>query len=107
VAALLSGRDAPLACEELALRSRADLGHDRPREAALQARAALDAALGELAAWGMEARLDELAGLRDGVADAAEAAIRGALEPSHLTTVAAAVERIEAALRARLARIRL
>ncbi len=66
VAALLGGRDAPLACEELVLRARGDLAHGRPREAALQLRVALDAALAELAAWrevgDLAARLDELAG---------------------------------------------
>ncbi len=41
---------AALACEELALRARLDLDHDRAREAALQLLVALDAALAELAA---------------------------------------------------------
>jgi hypothetical protein len=36
LAALLSARDAALACEELALRARADLDHGREREAAIQ-----------------------------------------------------------------------
>ena len=36
LAALLGGRDAALACEELALRARGDLDHGRAREAALQ-----------------------------------------------------------------------
>ena len=51
VAALLSGRDAALACEELALRARGDLDHGRPREAALQLAIAVDAALAELEVW--------------------------------------------------------
>ena len=38
LAALLGGRDAALACEELALRARGDLDHGRAREAALQTR---------------------------------------------------------------------
>lgn len=106
LAALLGGRDAALACEELVLRARGDLDHDRPREAALQASIALEAALAELAAWrdagDMAARLDELAGHRERVATAAGAAARGALEPDAIAAVGAAVERLEAALRARL-----
>jgi hypothetical protein len=83
--ALLAGRDAPLACEELALRARADLDHGRDREAAMQLAAALDAALAELASWREErdlaARLDELAGCREAVHAAARAAREGGLEP--------------------------
>ena len=48
LAALLGGRDAALACEELTLRARGDLDHGRPREAALQLAIALDAGLAEL-----------------------------------------------------------
>ncbi|HEY6396474.1 MAG TPA: hypothetical protein VIX82_03365, partial [Solirubrobacteraceae bacterium] len=47
-AAILTGRDRPLACEELALRARLDIEERRPREAAMQALGALDAALTEL-----------------------------------------------------------
>ena len=47
-AALLGGRESPLAAEELVLRARADLDAGRPREAALQARVALEALLAEL-----------------------------------------------------------
>ena len=65
LAALLSGRDAALACEELTLRARADFDRGRSREAALQLEAALSAALSELAGWvshgDIAARLDELA----------------------------------------------
>ncbi|HET9739992.1 MAG TPA: hypothetical protein VFP78_17885 [Solirubrobacteraceae bacterium] len=104
VAALLGGRDAPLACEELVLRARGDLTHGRPREAALQLAVALEAALAELAAWrevgDMAARLDELAGLREAVEAAAQAALEGAVEPG---AVEAPLARVEAALRARLA----
>ena len=41
LAALMAGRDAALACEELALRARADLDAGRDREAAIQLEAAL------------------------------------------------------------------
>ncbi len=50
LAALLTGRERALACEELALRARLDLDERRDREAALQVLIALDAALAELAA---------------------------------------------------------
>ena len=64
LAALLAGRDAALACEELTVRARADLDAGRHREAALQLGIALEAALRELAPWApradLHARLDEL-----------------------------------------------
>jgi hypothetical protein len=104
VAALLGGRDAPLACEELVLRARGDLDHGRPREAALQLRVALDAALAELAAWrevgDLAARLDELAGLAEAVEAVGRAALAGPVEP---VAVEGPLARLEAALRARLA----
>ncbi len=103
--ALLSGRDAALACEELALRARADLDHDRPREAALQLEAALSAALAELAGWrergDLDRRLAELSGYAAPVAAAAAAAREGRLDPAGVETVSAALARLEAALRAR------
>ena len=80
-AALLSGRDAALACELLALRARLDLEQGRDREAALQLEAALGAGLAELEGWreldGMAERLEELAGFADAVGAAAHAARRG------------------------------
>ena len=110
VAALLTGRDVTLACEELALRARLDLDQGRQREAALQARVALDAALAELESWrdeaGLEARLEELRERRGAVAAAAEAALQGGLEPAAVTAVDAALGRLEAALRARSATLR-
>jgi hypothetical protein len=105
VAALLSGRDVALACELLALRARADLDQGRDREAALQLEAALAAARAELASWrelhGMAERLEELGSLSDGVAGAAAAARAGTLDEAGRSAVAAALERLEAALRAR------
>src|SRR5262249_29932864 len=81
LAALLAGRDVALACEELTLRARLDVDEGREREAALQLRAALEAALAELASWsdvsGIAARLDELRGLVPGVEAAARAALEG------------------------------
>jgi hypothetical protein len=105
LAALLAGRDAPLACEELALRARADLDHDRPREAALQLEASLTSALAELAGWREQGdlgrRLEELRGYAEPVAAAASAAREGRLDPAGVETVTAALARLEAALRAR------
>jgi hypothetical protein len=107
LAALLGGRDAPLACEELALRARLDLDQSRGREAAMQVAVALDAALAELEGWraaaGMARRLDELRDRREGVQAAAAAALEGGLQPEDEAIVTAALERLEAALRARIA----
>ena len=95
LAALLSGRDVALACEELALRARGDLDAGRQREAAMQLHLALEAAVAELESWrgraDMGERIDELAGLRDGVAAAANAAIQGGLEPADVSVVVAAL----------------
>jgi hypothetical protein len=97
VAALLSGRDELLACEELVLRARADVEAHRPREAALQARVALEAVLAELPSDADP----ELAASRAEIGDAANAALRGD-PPEHLQrAVAQAVERMERALRRR------
>ena len=105
LAALLAGRDAALACEELALRARADLDRGRSREAALQLEAALGAAISELAGWvsfgDLAERLGELRGYRESVAAAASAAREGRLEPEHVEAVGVALARLEAALRAR------
>jgi hypothetical protein len=105
LAALLTGRHAPLACEELALRARLDLDEGRAREAALQVLVALDAALAELpgdpAAPALVDRLEELRGLHDAVAAAASAALGGSLGQSERAATAFALGRIEAALRAR------
>jgi hypothetical protein len=107
LAALLSGRDAALACEELALRARTDLDAGRHREAALQLDIALAAALRELAPWAprsdLRSRLDELQGLRPGVEAAAAAALEGGLDDAATACIAHALGRLEAALRARSA----
>jgi hypothetical protein len=107
LAALLGGRDVALACEELALRARADLTAGREREAAMQAHLALEAAVAELESWrengDMAARLAELGERREAVAAAANAAIQGGLEPETVAAVESALGRLEAALRARAA----
>lgn len=106
LAAMLGGHSDALACEELALRARSDLDEGRPREAALQLLAALDAALAELprdpAAAAIGERIAELEQARGAVAGAAGAALQTAGwdgEPE----VASALHRLEAALRARAA----
>jgi hypothetical protein len=96
LAAILSGRDELLACEELVLRARADIEAHRPREAALQARIALEAVLAEVPSSD-----PELAAARAEVGDAANAALK-AEPPDHLqSAVVHAVERMERALRRR------
>ena len=108
LAALLSGRDVALACEELALRARGDLTAGREREAAMQVHVALEAAVAELESWRghatMAERIDELSERRAPVAEAANAAIQGGLEPAQVEVVDSALERLEAALRSRAAR---
>ena len=107
LAALLGGRDAALACEELVLRARLDLDSGRHREAALQLRVALEAAIAELEAWrdrgDMASRIESLKTHRAAVGDAANTALRGGLDDDAIDAVYDAVDRIEAALRARVA----
>ncbi len=107
LAALLGSREAVLACEELTLRARSDIEQGRPREAALQLLVALDAALAELAvdphAAELAGRLDALRHQREPVAAAAQAALSGPLTPADVSAVVLALERVEAALRARAA----
>jgi hypothetical protein len=85
-AALLGAREQPLVAEELVLRARADLNAGRGREAALQARVALEA-------------LEGLDSLRVSVGAAANAALRGSLSASELEALTAAIEAMESALR--------
>jgi hypothetical protein len=105
LAALLSSREQPLACEELTLRARLDLDHGRYREAALQLLVALDAAIAELAgdplAEKLGDRLIELREQRDPVAATAQSALAGPLDQNDLETIVFVLGRIEAALRAR------
>lgn len=107
LAALLAGRDVMLACEDLVLRTRADIDAGRVREAALGLRATLEAALAELEPWreqsGLAQRLDELRSREEEVADAARAALLGGLEERQIDAVGSVLGRLEAALRARTA----
>jgi hypothetical protein len=105
LAAVLGGRELPLACEELALRARLDLDHGRDREAALQVLVALDAAVAELGADptadALADRLEELRGQRGAITAAAQTALGAPLSPSERDAVAFTLSRIEAAFRAR------
>jgi hypothetical protein len=80
--------------EELVLRARVDLDAGRPREAALQARIALEAIL----AAGYEAG-GELSTHRRAVGDAANAALHGDLDAELTEAVTTAVEDMRRALR--------
>jgi hypothetical protein len=105
-AALLAGRDVALAAEELALRARLDIDRGRTREAALQLRVALEAALAELQAWSHhEEMAGRLAGLREErpvVGAAANRALEGGLDAQQIEDVGRVLGRLEAALIARL-----
>ena len=107
LAALLGARDAALAAEELTLRARADLDAGDIRQAALQLRVALEAALAELQPWTAQgdigARLEELRAERDVVGAAANAALQGGLDDAAAREVARVLGRLEAILRARTA----
>lgn len=101
MAAILGGRDRTLAGEELLLRARADLDAGEPREAALQARIALEALIAEL---GRENRdVADLSGRRGPVGSAANAALEGDPGAEHADAVADAVDAMERALRHRAA----
>ena len=95
LAAVLGGRDMLLIGEELLLRARLDLDAGRPREAALQARIALEALLGEL-----DDRFGApLRPLREQVARAANAALDGDLPESDAAAVEDAVDQMAVAVR--------
>ncbi len=99
-AALLSGRERVLACEDLVLRAAADIRAGRVREAALQARVALEALLTELPRL-TDDRRGELEADRDAIGQAANAALAGDLSEELAASLAASIGRMESALRAR------
>jgi hypothetical protein len=95
LAAVLSGSKEVGIAEELVLRARLDLEANRPREAALQARIALEALLAD-------AREEDAALLgahRAAVGDAANAALQGDLDERLEAAVAEAVLEMRRALR--------
>ena len=100
LAVLLSGRGTPLLCEELALRARLDLDAGRIALAAIELDRAYATALKELPREeraDLRARIGELRELSGGVVEAARA------EQPDEPVVRNALERLEAALRARTA----
>jgi hypothetical protein len=84
-AALLGGRERALVAEELILRARCDLDADRPREAALQARVALEALAAELPGVDLDP-------WRGPIADAANEALSEEPARSALEEAVAAME---------------
>jgi hypothetical protein len=93
-AAILGGREPALAAEELVLRARADLDAGRIREAALEARVALEALLAEL-----PDAAGRLADERAPVGEAANAALRGELGDELAGRLARAVASMEQVLK--------
>jgi len=107
-AALLGGHAQALVCEELTLRARQDLEAGDLCQAALQLRAALEAALAELsrAAAPSPDTLRRVAELRERAPEVtalADAALVGGLPSDASTTLEATTQRLEAALRAAIA----
>jgi len=100
-AALLGAREKVLACEELVLRARADLDAERLRQAALQARVALESMLADLEGQIPADRRSALEADRTAVGDAANAALRGDLSDGLADALAEAIGRMEAVLRSR------
>ena len=108
LAEMLAARGQALLCEELTLRARLDLNHGRSAHAAIELDRALAVAVPELRAEGrhdLALRIDELDQLRAGVSRQAQAAMPGGeLSPEiEADVVRHALERLEAALRARTA----
>lgn len=95
LAAILGGRAPLLAGEELLLRAQLDVDAARMREAALQARIALEALLGELD----EKFAAPLRPLRDQIGRAANTALDGDLSEEDEAAVRTAVEEMAAAAR--------
>jgi hypothetical protein len=96
LAATLAGRAPLVPAEELVLRARADADAGRPREAALQARIALEALLAHLRP---HSDVTALEAHRGAVVDAAGAALDGDPPPELAAGVDAAIVEMERAVR--------
>lgn len=106
LAVLIGARGQALVCEELTLRARLDLNHGRLAHAAIELNGAYAAALAELRAENrseLATRLEELDELHGGVREASNAALHAAGGDPHEESLRHALERLEAALRARTA----
>jgi hypothetical protein len=104
LAAVLAGREPIDICETLLLRARADLDQGRPREAALQLRAGLDALLAELPGRAGPDQAEDLAALDQrlqSTAEAAEEALAGELSAERTDEVAETLAICERILRRR------
>jgi hypothetical protein len=106
LAELLGARGAALLCEEHALRARLDLDQRRLAHATTELQAAYATALAELRGeqrQDLALRIAELEQLRTGVSAQAHAALPGSAKEPDEEVVRHALERLEAALRARTA----
>jgi hypothetical protein len=106
LAAMLAARDTALLCEEVVLRAREDLDHERVAHAALELDHAYALALPELRAQqrqDLAIRLAELEKLQDGVRQQALAVLPEGSGVPDEDAVAHALGRLEATLRARTA----
>ena len=104
LAAVLAGREPIDLCETLLLRARADLDQGRPREAALQLRAGLEALLAELPGRVGSDQAEDLAALQErleSTAGAAEEALAGELSAERTDEIAATLGICERILRRR------
>lgn len=116
---MLGGREEPLLCEELALRARRDLDQGRVEHAAVELQSAYAAAVRELSAEGRQdlaLRIDELRELSRTIPEGigpgehpapASGAAQAATEDPEEQAVRHALERLEAALRARTVGLKL
>lgn len=106
LAALLSAREMHLLCEELVLRARLDLDGSRVALAAIELERAYAAGLVELKAeqrGDLRERIEELERLQPAVMEAAQTALPPLAREPEKQGVRHALERLEAALRARTA----
>ncbi|HSZ14617.1 MAG TPA: hypothetical protein VK790_11355 [Solirubrobacteraceae bacterium] len=106
LAALLAGRGTALLCEELVLRARQDLDRERTAHAAFELDRAYALAVPELRAESRQdlaIRIAELEQLRAGVQEQAQAALELTGRAADEDALTHALERLEAALRARTA----
>lgn len=107
-AALLAGRDRPLACEELALRARLDLDNRRLANATIELERAVAAAISELTEEQLKPRREELQALAPELTRIAASVIAAGDQPATAAGIDEqqlnqALSRLEAALRARIA----
>ncbi|HXF01115.1 MAG TPA: hypothetical protein VN458_12305 [Solirubrobacterales bacterium] len=104
LAAVLARREPIDVCETLLLRARADFDQERPREAALQLRAGLEALLAEVRGDAGSDQAEDLAALRErlaGTVEAAGEALAGELDAERTEELAETLAVCERVLRRR------